>query len=237
MFVTACYNIYNNLDKIRDYIALFYDIAISGVPITLFTEPSLEYFFTSFPSTIKVVSIPLETFELYRIAMSYERELPTTRNVEKDTKEFFALMNTKVEFMKYAANHMTSDDKLIWIDFGILKIAKNRVRFINKLKQIHSQSFQKITIPGCWGFGRPLDTNVIHWRFCGGFIIIPRHSIERFYEHSKNVLHDFCHLDMYRLSWETNVWTVIEFCAERENMDWYFADHDDTIVLNCKNAF
>jgi hypothetical protein len=39
-------------------------------------------------------------------------------------------------------------------------------------------------------------------------------------------------MPIYKLTWETNVWTTIEFCAERANIQWYFADHNDTIVLN-----
>ena len=62
--------------------------------------------------------------------------------------------------------------------------------------------------------------------------MIPRDYIDCFYGHSRGVLNDFCTMDFYKLTWETNVWSTIEFCAERENMVWYFADHDDTIVLN-----
>jgi len=39
-------------------------------------------------------------------------------------------------------------------------------------------------------------------------------------------------MDFYKLTWETNVWSTIEICAELGNIQWYFADHDDTIVLN-----
>ena len=39
-------------------------------------------------------------------------------------------------------------------------------------------------------------------------------------------------MPQYRLTWETNVWTVIETCAEKENIDWYFADHNDTMIMN-----
>ncbi len=63
---------------------------------------------------------------------------------------------------------------------------------------------------------------------------MPRALAERFYQHSVCVMRDFCTLPQYKLTWETNVWTVIESCAEKENIDWYFADHNDTIVLNIR---
>ena len=38
-------------------------------------------------------------------------------------------------------------------------------------------------------------------------------------------------MSMYKLTWETNIWTIIECCAEKENIDWYFADHNDTMII------
>ena len=61
---------------------------------------------------------------------------------------------------------------------------------------------------------------------------MPVQHVDRFFEHSKGVLRDFCTMPQYRLTWETNVWTVIETCAEKENIDWYFADHNDTMIMN-----
>ena len=92
--------------------------------------------------------------------------------------------------------------------------------------------YNKIKIPGYWNYGQQLNTNEINCRFCGSFFIMPRKYIKSFYNHSKNVLTDFCNMHIYNLSWETNVWSVIESCAEKDNIDWYFADHNDTMVMN-----
>jgi hypothetical protein len=231
MLVTCYYDIYNKPEKFLEYLYLFYDLGISGIPITLFTDPSLVYKFRIFPNTVKVVGISLQDFECYQIGMKYSRELPPHRTPEKDTQEFFSLMNTKMEFIK-KASELSNDLTFMWIDFGILKIVKNKERFITRLKQINELIFKKVTIPGCWSFGRPFSVDVINWRFCGGFFIMPREHVEKFFNHSKCVLTDFCNQSMYKLTWETNVWNIIEFCAERNNMDWYFADHNDSIVLN-----
>jgi hypothetical protein len=61
---------------------------------------------------------------------------------------------------------------------------------------------------------------------------MPVQHVDRFFEHSKGVLRDFCTMAQYKLTWETNVWTIIEMCAEKDNIDWYFADHNDTMIMN-----
>lgn len=235
MIVTSYYDIYGKPEKFMDYIYLFYDLVASGIPIILFTDPSLVAKFRIFPPSLKVIGLPLETFELYKIGMSYNRELPSGRDKNKDTKEFMALMNTKIEFI-LRASEISEDDKFIWVDFGILKIVQNSERFINKLKSIDEMVFDKITIPGCWSFGRPFTVETPNWRFCGGFFVMPRKHIQTFYNHSKNVLNDFCNLNIYKLCWETNVWTIVELFACKDIIQWYFADHDDSIILNINRA-
>jgi hypothetical protein len=231
MLVTCYYDIYQKPERFLEYLYLFYDLGISGIPIIIFTDPSLVSKFRIFPSTVKVIGVPLNTMTLYQQAMAYSRELPLNRTPHKDTKEFYALMNTKMEFIQKATAY-TEDETLIWIDYGILKIVKNQERFLNKLREVNQTRFSKVVMPGCWSFGRTLHVDSIHWRFCGGFFVMPRNLCDRFYQHSFGVLRDFCTLPQYKLTWETNVWTVIESCAERDNIDWYFADHNDTIVLN-----
>lgn len=232
MLVTCYYDIYNRPEKFMDYLYLFYDLGISGIPITLFTDPCLVHKFRIFPSSVTVIGIPLAEFELYQMGMSYSRDLPAHRTPQKDTKEFFSLMNTKIEFVKKAAERWPTLETFMWIDFGILKIVKHTERFLEKLADLGHRRFNKMVIPGCWSLGQSFSVEKIHWRFCGGFFVIPRHFIDRFYGHSRGVLRDFCNMDFYKLTWETNVWSTIEFCAERENIVWYFADHNDTIVIN-----
>ena len=232
MLVTCYYDIYGKPETFIKYLYLFYDLGISGIPITLFTDPSLVSKFRIFPSSVTVIGMPLVNFELYQMGMAYDRDLPAGRSPEKDTKSFFSLMNTKIEFVKKAAEHWPEIETFGWIDFGILKIVKHSDRFLQRLSDLNECRFTKMVIPGCWSMGQAFSVEQIHWRFCGGFFLIPRNYIDRFYEHSRGVLRDFCTMDFYKLTWETNVWSTIEFCAERENITWYFADHDDTIVLN-----
>lgn len=234
MFVTAYYDIYNKPNAFTNYLNLFNDLASSGLPITIFTDPSLVDKFRIFPCNLKVLGMPLESFELYSICKNYNGALPNHRNTQKDTKEFLALMNTKPEFIKKAAE-ILNDDTFIWIDFGILKIVKNTELFIQTLKLVNEKKYEKITIPGCWEINSPFSLDRVNWRFCGGFFIMPRHHIDTFYNHCKTVITDFCTLPQYKLTWETNVWFIAEFSGARDIIDWYLADHDDSIILNITN--
>lgn len=231
MIVTSYYDIYNRPDKLNEYMPLFNELVESGLPIILFTDPNLVDKFSHLPSNVKIIIIPLCYFELYNIAIKYNGTLPSGCNQEKDTKEFLALMNTKIEFI-LKASEVTNDETYIWLDFGIMKIVKNKKRFINKLKIVIDCEYQKIKIPGCWPFGRSFSIENVNWRFCGGLFIIPRKHILEFYNHSKNVLSDFCNLPIYKLSWETNVWNLVEYFACKDIIEWYYADHNDTILLN-----
>jgi hypothetical protein len=231
MIVTCYYDIYNNPLKMIEYMALFEDIAISGLPVILFTDPTLTDRFNHYPDSIKVIGLPLDTFALYSIGMHYTRDLPSQRNHTKDTKEYLSLMNTKAEFILRGMD-LCNDDTFIWIDYGILKIIKDKLKFINKLKIINEMKFNKIQIPGCWDAGRAFYVDSVNWRFCGGVFIIPREIIQEFYQHSKNILTDFCSLPLYKLTWEVNIWTIVERDRMKEKIDWYLANHNDSILLN-----
>lgn len=230
MFITSLYDLYGNLEAMRSYLELFRPLAESGLPFLLFTDPSLLPLWDVYPNNLRIIPLPLSECELYQIGMAYQGELPTHRHPTKDTKEFFSLMNTKIEFLQKAAA-LTDDPTLIWLDMGLLKIARNKERCIEHLRALHASTFEKITIPGCWPHMPACDVNRVNWRFCGGLLIIPRRFLSSFYDHSKNVLTDFCTLPIYKLTWETNVWSVIEYCAEKENIMWYQADHNDSMIM------
>jgi hypothetical protein len=236
MFITSLYDLYGNPEAMRTYLELFRPLAESGLPFLVFTDPSLlPLWDIMYPNlrlltNLGIIPLSLSECELYQIGMSYQGDLPTHRHPTKDTKEFFSLMNTKIEFMKKGAA-LTDDPTLIWLDMGLLKIVTNKEKCLERLRALHASPFDKITIPGCWSHMPACDVNRVNWRFCGGLLILPRRFLPSFYDHSKNVLTDFCTLPIYKLTWETNVWSVIEYCAEKENIVWYQADHNDSMIL------
>lgn len=231
MIVTALYDIYNNPERVEYYVGLFQDIINAGLPLIVFTDPSLIHLFDNHNAQgLKIIALPLSEFELYSIAMFYKGELPNSRNVVKDTQEFLALMNTKIEFIYKATQITPSEETYIWIDFGILKIIKDREAFINKLRIANERTFDKITIPGCWNYGCHVDYNNVNWRFCGGVFIIPSKLVSNFYHQSIVKLTEICVLPNRGLTWETNLWYLIELDGAWKYIDWYLADHNDTIL-------
>jgi hypothetical protein len=228
MLVTSYYDIYNKPSLFIEYIYYFYDLAISGIPITVFTEEKYVSKFRIFGPNITVISIPLEDFELYRIGSSYQGQLPSNRNYQKDTKEYLALMNTKIEIIKKAAE-ISEDNTFIWVDFDILKYVRNKHLITEKLHDLNSRTFDKIIIPGfsevCGG-----NTNEITSHFYGTFFIMPKKFIEDFFQHSKNVFTDFCKFPQYNICWETNIWCIIKMFAMGDSITWYWADKNDTLI-------
>ena len=209
---------------------LFDDIAASGLPITVCTESSLLPLFTHVPSSVRVLALPKEYLELYSIAMSYTGDLPAHRNPSKDTKEYLALMNTKIEWL-YRVSDTVEDDTFVWLDMGILKHIRNKGRFLEVLGRIHQQTFDKVVIPG-WSDSGTFSVDRVTSHFFGCLFVIPRTHLDVFYKHSKTVLTDFCTQSMYKLCWETNIWMIIEMCAMHDDIRRYACDQDDSLLLS-----
>jgi hypothetical protein len=231
MIVTAFYDIYNKPENFSKYFDLFYKIGNSNLPIILFTQPEFVEKFKVFPS-VYTIGMDLNEFELYSLCINSNYDLPEIKNINKDTKEFLALMNSKIEFVLNASK-ISTDDVFIWVDFGILKIINDIDKFITKLKLINEKQFNKIIIPGCWPKGFSFSFNTVNWRFCGGVIIIPKHHIESFYNISKKMLKNEYNIPHFKLTWETNMWNLIEqIYYKNDEIQWYLADHNDSILFD-----
>lgn len=230
MIVTCYYDIYNKPYLFMEYIYYFYDLAASGLPITVFTEDKYLSKFKLFGSNVKAISLKLEELELYNIGKSYTGNLPTARNIQKDTKEYISLMNSKVEFIS-KASHLSIDETFIWVDFDFMRCIKHPEIVLKKLHQINDKTYDTIVIPG-FNEHSSYSTNEINSHFYGTFFIMPKRFIEPFLQHSKNVFGDFCKLPQYNICWEPNIWCIIEIFAMRDSMTWYFADKNDTLITN-----
>jgi len=231
MLVTCLYDIYNNSQKMEEYIKLFKPLAESDLNIYVYTSPELAHYFTGLPNNIKLFVVPLDLFEMYKIGINSKCELPIVRNPEKDTREYLSLQNTKVEFL-LRASELSEDKTIIWIDFAILKLFKNSDECLELLRKINNMNFDKINIPGCWYKGEGHYINTIHWRFCGSFAVFPCQFLKRFYDDCYKFHYDFCNLPQYKLTWEVNTWSYVEHCTKKEYIKWYYALHDDSMVRN-----
>lgn len=248
VFVTGYYDVYNNTEKQKQYFEWFRPLALSGLPICVFTCKEFVENFKGYSANITVIVEPLENFETYRVGTRDGIRLPPYRNLEKDTIEFMAIINSKAE-MLFKAKQIITDSVYIWIDFGIMKLLTinksdiseidklhKHIDFINKLHTIHSKCIRNnmynILNPGCWekvvNYGSvPLDR--IQWRFCGGFLICPHHLVDIFYQHNFGLFKEAC--DKINTVWEVNIWSMIEdLLGENSYFHWYKGDHNETIL-------
>jgi hypothetical protein len=232
MLVTCYYDIYNKPARFWEYFDLFYDLAASGLPIIVFTDPTLLPKFRFLPPTVIVIGIPLEEFEIFKIASNYKGKLPEHRDIQKDTAVYMGLQNTKIEFIKRAKEMHPDVETWMWVDFAIKKVVPNEFHLaIDKIQQILNHGpYSSMIIGGCWEKNVPLRMDRISWRFAGGFFMIPSWFVDRFYDHCYGVVKDLCTLPQYCLLWEVSVWKIIESCADdSHHIRWYKCDHDRTI--------
>jgi hypothetical protein len=166
------------------------------------------------------------------LSSSQSALLPENRKVEKDTIEYLCLMNSKLEFIgDTIRENPFQSEYFAWIDFNISHVFKHTkftsdfIRFLGKCK--YSGNF--LTIPGCWGKDIEPSINEICWRFCGGFFMGHRENILEF---EKSVWENVVH---FSPTWEVNVWAMVE--RKGINIDWFLADHNDTMIRNIPAKF
>ena len=242
-FVTAFIDLNeSNRSKVRTterYVSLFKLLASSKVPICLYVSSSYESIGIElqleFPNVKLMSIINLEDTETYKIINSCNPSLPPIENIEKDTKEYFILMNAKSEFV-YNATLLNpfNTEHFAWIDFGIFHVISN---IDNIIKNIYNLSINRLKkklmlFPSCWSKDKsitsiPLIKKQICWRFCGGFYIGDKHSIIEMHFLIQKELPNF--INYNTIVWEVNLWAWLEY-----NCNWlvdtYDADHNDSIL-------
>lgn len=255
-FVTAFIKIYDTpiLDRDIEWrFNQFTKIAKSGIPICVFTSPEYIDTFTKYvesSTTTNIRIMPAISIQDTFVYSCFQKSgilakgyyLPHNRNCEKDTIEYLLLMNAKTEFMQKAiAANPWKTTHFSWIDFNIAYIFDNSkiestIMFLKILAQ-RTLEAKFLAIPGCW---RKMEvynqnnksiTEMIHWRFCGGFCLGDIDSIlemDKLYHK-----HFFGFLDTYnKLVWEVNFWAYIEAQYNTFTPIWYVADHNDTMITN-----
>lgn len=221
VYVTGLYSVRD------DYLPLLHQhfqqlIRVISAPLYVFTDHEIPF---ALPNNVHVIHWTLDAFDTYRKCMTFPgTRLPTERNPTKDTEEFMALMNTKVEMLWRAVPYIQDATHIAWIDAGILKIVKNIDASIFQNHQIAWPN--KVTIPGCWNPCTP-SSGRICWRFCGGFFVLPTSLIDPFYKAVTSMLDAW--LRAGHLVWEVNIWAALEL-EEPAWFAWWAADHNDTML-------
>jgi hypothetical protein len=254
-FVTSFFYIYE-----REYdakktipwrIERFREIASTGINICVYVCPTLEKYIkeleAEFPDNVRL----MKTMEIRDTIISNfldengEYTLPEKRSDTKDLAGYLTVINSKTEFMTHAIQENPwNSTHFAWIDFNISHVFFDKERSLTFLRYIGSRDYFEdsfFIIPGCWDkwSGEHIGhiTEIIHWRFCGGFFMGDAASIQRFHylylEHFPLFLQEH-----HKLVWEVNFWAWLEsktnWLSVYENNPghhtWYKADHNDSII-------
>lgn len=215
-----------------DYLPVLYTnfqqlLPLIHVPIVVFTDRPLPFVC---PANCQIVLQSLEEFYTYPYSLHASARLPRVRNNEKDTREFMALINTKVEMVWQALPYFSEEvTHIAWIDAGIMKIVKNMYLVIAAFEAhtVAPWPSRSVAAPGCWASTTPPSQDSICWRFCGGFFVIPTCILTPFYNAVGSVLDSW--LRAGHLAWEVNIWAALEL-KEPAWFTWWGADHNETML-------
>ena len=244
-FVTAFLDL--NEDRSKDRtpetrISLFKHIADSGVAICLFVSSTYEYIGTKFANEYKNVKlmpvINIEDLETYKLIKSYNPILPITKTDYHDTLNFMILNNSKSEFLyNVTLANPFNTSHFAWIDFSICHVIKNIEHFKSNLHLFGYSNLKDtmLVFPSCWSLekSKELINNItmsVNWRFCGGFFIGDKISIQNMHFLMLQQLPNFIiHTGTNIIVWEVNVWAWLEINCNWK-INYYSANHDDTIL-------
>lgn len=228
----------------------FLEVAKTGIPLIVYvcssTRSLVEDACSSASLTnVCVIEVNLNDLCVYNALCDPSLSLPGILTETKDTREYMALMNTKIEFIKDAIErnpHNTTH--FSWLDFSVRYILKNLADTFIELKSVLSILPEEgLFIPGCYEKENYDEENLIHnycsfivWRYCGTFFIGDKESLLRFYDISVKWLPVFVEETKYT-TWEVNVWSWFESNpAIGWKPNWYKADHNDSMITNLKFA-
>ena len=243
-FVTCYVHIYENepfqhknvpwrLEQFEYIAALGVNICVYGDEVT---SPFLVECIEKYPN-VKLMEMEVSYKEtpIYKMCLDPELTLPERRYPAKDTVEYMALMNAKIEFVNDAAVKNPFGSRVFsWMDFSMAYIFGNKADSLPYLKQLTEKPFIErfFAVPGCWEPIPPDNcsaiVNNIHWRFCGTFFIGDIESMKKFHEIYREKFPVFLH-EQQKLVWEVNIWAWLESNSDW-NGKWYASDHNDRIM-------
>jgi hypothetical protein len=244
-FVTCFVQLYENEPYPHKNIAWrieqFEFIASTNVNICVYsdqyTRPFLEeYSIARFPH-VKLLELETSYKEtpIYQACLDHEFKLPERRYEAKDTVEYMALMNAKIEFINDAIEkNPFGSTTFAWMDFSMAYLFSNKSESLAHLRSLGDRSVTKplMAVPGCWQPIPPDNNsailNNIHWRFCGTFFMGDVESLRKFFRLYREHFPRFLEKDK-TLVWEVNFWAWLEANTDW-NPQWYLSDHNDQIV-------
>ena len=156
-------------------------------------------------------------------------------NNSKDTLEYMFTICYKTEYIKKAIElNYFNTDNFIWIDFGIKHVFNcDNTQFMNKIENISNKSYNRVRIASIWNLNLKYTndeyTNVL-WFFAGGVFGGNKDFLIDFANKTKNMCIKIME-EKNTIMWEVNIWYLI-FKENPEIFDYYYCDHNDSIIDN-----
>jgi hypothetical protein len=233
-FVTAFLDLEEDRSKDKSFetcLSHFSKLASSGISLVVFI--SQRYMCPAIHAK-NVYYIPIELVDLvtYKECTQDTFALPKQITSHHDTRNFMILMNSKIEFIKRAMDrNVFETTHFAWIDFSICHVFRNTQSSLDYLIMLSQTALpaRMLVFPGCWnkGMGSSYLYESINWRFCGGFFLGDKTSLEHFYALYRISLPASLR-ETRTLVWEVNIWHQMELNGW--NCTWYKADHNDSII-------
>jgi hypothetical protein len=186
------------------------------IPIVVFCDTYTIKKIPDGPHIIKHL-IRLEDLETYRRGLTVR--LPAHRCNIKDTAEFIAFGNVKMELVELAKQY-SCNDYIMWIDAGIYKIVEQDVLKTLKYKWFCHTG---ILVPGIQPH-QVLDFNKPMWRFCGGVFVMHRDTDLSIFKRCLYMMYDIGFT-----TWESNLWAVIEQ-MKPDDIHWVHGHFNNSII-------
>jgi hypothetical protein len=221
IFVTALFDICETrADRgLEMRVSLFQKLADTGIRLHVFVDNTYGELLKNARLNGVVESIDFTTLETYKRAPP---GIPDYRNDVKDTRAFMLLMNAKLEFVKRCMDK-TNSSHYAWIDASVFHVLSEGMSHHLQTLEKRTYPLKCLYFPGCTGPG-VVTWDHINWRFCGGFFLGDRASLNALYE---AYIRAFPNLP--KLCWEVNVWAYLE-TIENHKFDWFVGNHDDSLL-------
>jgi SAM-dependent methyltransferase len=199
----ALNTVYRSHDKYLEYARNLFGC---GEPTVAFVDDSIQD--PGLPANMKVVPARLQDCWLNRYREG--AELPTIRNGNKDTADFFAIQCQKTSWILQACQHSRAR-MLAWVDFGLMHLPDVQAEDLNDFyDRLLDDPGDKVQIGSIWPLSpeSKISLNEPEWYCAGGVIVVPRRlaawfagAVEaRMAQHVR---------ETGRLTWEVGIWALV----------------------------
>lgn len=231
-YISAIYDIYKTNRSFSDLLLKNVTFLFKqNINLLLYVDPIYQDVVEKIEKSklITIIYLPLSELSIYNLIIEKKDilKLPTHRNSEKDTCEYMALMNSKIELIRRSLL-LIKTEYCGWIDAGISKIFKDMNTSFANICNVTIKNVAKVLIPGCYKKDITFNNlcQNIWWNFLGGFFICNKNFVPTFYEQCLSTVNIF--LEKEYIVWEVNIFCYIQK-QYPETFVWYLGDHNDSL--------